>query len=388
MERLADQAGLRFDFRERVRLPDDLPAIGALEQVELVPFTEEVTGRDGPRLKGHLELTAVYAAEGDGAERTFTHRIPVNISLPVRTAPGEGAVRVEIGEFDVEAADGRSLDVSGVVTLSGLAPRQSEAAWADSGGVETAAVHRAGKAGKKKQASDEVQVIPGAEPALPADGWPISGEAPPGPAPGAGAPEQWAGPGANGEPADAGGDLPADGWPDPDALPASADPGEADEIQEDARTERRSDEPAAHVSGEAAAQLAGGPAEPASEDSAALLPEERSSESRPAAETAAAEPKVAFKPLEEAPADDLPVAGASHKAGNNNNELEWRRLFLTGEGEESFRKLRLCIVQKEETIDDIAERYRLNPREIALYNRLSDSNLSEGQILYIPPQQP
>ncbi|MOA06406.1 Stage VI sporulation protein D [compost metagenome] len=67
------------------------------------------------------------------------------------------------------------------------------------------------------------------------------------------------------------------------------------------------------------------------------------------------------------------------------DEIEWKRLFLGKQSEDSeFRKIRMCIVQKDETLDEIAVRYSMNPREIVIYNRLDESGLSEGQILYIP----
>ncbi|MNG23840.1 LysM domain protein [compost metagenome] len=52
--------------------------------------------------------------------------------------------------------------------------------------------------------------------------------------------------------------------------------------------------------------------------------------------------------------------------------------------EQGFRKVRMCIVQREETLDDIAARYGKNTRELSLYNRLQDQSLIEGQVLYIP----
>lgn len=67
------------------------------------------------------------------------------------------------------------------------------------------------------------------------------------------------------------------------------------------------------------------------------------------------------------------------------DEIEWKNLFLGKRSEDSeFRKIRVCIVQREETLDVIASRYSLNPREILIYNRLDDSGVSEGQLLYIP----
>lgn len=64
---------------------------------------------------------------------------------------------------------------------------------------------------------------------------------------------------------------------------------------------------------------------------------------------------------------------------------QWKSLFLTREdNEEAFSSMRMCIVQKEETMEQIADRYKLHPNELALHNRLQDQNLQEGQIIYIP----
>ncbi|ANY70385.1 hypothetical protein BBD42_30715 [Paenibacillus sp. BIHB 4019] len=66
------------------------------------------------------------------------------------------------------------------------------------------------------------------------------------------------------------------------------------------------------------------------------------------------------------------------------DEIEWRNLFLKQSDEHEFRKIRVCIVQRDETLDSIAVRYSLNPREILLYNGLNESAVAEGQLLYIP----
>lgn len=66
-------------------------------------------------------------------------------------------------------------------------------------------------------------------------------------------------------------------------------------------------------------------------------------------------------------------------------DVQWKSLFLGSRQEDTpFRKVRLCIVQREETLEAIAERYQLSPRELLLYNRLSDQSVEEGQVLYIP----
>ncbi|GAC41397.1 LysM peptidoglycan-binding domain-containing protein [Paenibacillus popilliae] len=66
-------------------------------------------------------------------------------------------------------------------------------------------------------------------------------------------------------------------------------------------------------------------------------------------------------------------------------DVKWQSLFLQRVDEEQgFKKVRICIVQREETLDTIADRYQMNTNEIVLYNRLSDQNVTEGQVLYIP----
>ncbi|MEC0168488.1 LysM peptidoglycan-binding domain-containing protein [Paenibacillus graminis] len=76
------------------------------------------------------------------------------------------------------------------------------------------------------------------------------------------------------------------------------------------------------------------------------------------------------------------VPAAAPDAGN---DTEWKSRFIGGRGgTELFRKVRLCIVQREETLDTIAEKYQLSARELVMYNRLSGQNVEEGQVLYIP----
>ncbi|MHA6485160.1 LysM peptidoglycan-binding domain-containing protein [Paenibacillus sp. strain BS8-2] len=75
----------------------------------------------------------------------------------------------------------------------------------------------------------------------------------------------------------------------------------------------------------------------------------------------------------------------SSRATAIEEEIEWKKLFLSNQPEHNeFRKIRMCIVQKEETLEQIAVRYSLNPREILNFNRLHESAVEEGQLLYIP----
>ncbi|WP_324254132.1 LysM peptidoglycan-binding domain-containing protein [Paenibacillus sp. 1001270B_150601_E10] len=66
-------------------------------------------------------------------------------------------------------------------------------------------------------------------------------------------------------------------------------------------------------------------------------------------------------------------------------EVHWQSLFLNRvQDDRGFKKVRMCIVQRDETLDTIAGRYEMHPREIALYNRLEEDSITQGQVLYIP----
>lgn len=66
-------------------------------------------------------------------------------------------------------------------------------------------------------------------------------------------------------------------------------------------------------------------------------------------------------------------------------DVNWQSLFLNRvQDDRGFRKVRMCIVQRDETLDTIAGRYEMNPREIAMYNCLEEDALTQGQVLYIP----
>ncbi|WP_170885644.1 stage VI sporulation protein D [Bacillus alkalicellulosilyticus] len=62
-------------------------------------------------------------------------------------------------------------------------------------------------------------------------------------------------------------------------------------------------------------------------------------------------------------------------------------LYLTKmltNGEEQFSKLRMCIIQENESLDTIAERYQLQTSHLVRVNRLENEQVEEGQIIYIP----
>jgi len=59
--------------------------------------------------------------------------------------------------------------------------------------------------------------------------------------------------------------------------------------------------------------------------------------------------------------------------------------FFARKDEEKPAKLKVCIVQNGETIDQIAERYEVSVQQIIKENQLETTqSVSGGQVLYIP----
>lgn len=59
-------------------------------------------------------------------------------------------------------------------------------------------------------------------------------------------------------------------------------------------------------------------------------------------------------------------------------------MFREEEDDNQYAQMRLCIVQNKDTIETIAKRYEITPTQILKQNRLEDEELLEGQLLYIP----
>ncbi|QII50090.1 LysM peptidoglycan-binding domain-containing protein [Bacillus paralicheniformis] len=86
--------------------------------------------------------------------------------------------------------------------------------------------------------------------------------------------------------------------------------------------------------------------------------------------------------------DEMPASDEQEvSAKENDNALYLTKLF-TKQGEEEFTRMRMCIVQQNDTIDLLCERYDINVQQLIRMNSLSlDEELKEGQILYIPDYQ-
>ncbi len=503
--------GLRFDVYERVHLPEEVPAIDELEEIELVPRIQVVQQGEQAILRGQLLLSGVYRT-ADRSAQSMEHRIPVEITLPMNRIERLDDISVEIDNFDVDLLSARTLNITGVLSLSGIRVESSseeEGEWKEE---PYTVVHRqeAQSTGdispvrylELDEEEDEPQVEAGEErefdqaapyrdaetiasqsydpveeaqnePYAYAAGWTQLGSA-------SGAREEEGNASfqqeegssrqdaeaANEALADSGGSSSPFRAPIP---PPSENPQVQREEQQSAFSALRSiageiipaepeaaavpqeeEDPAAVLYGRPAAELQ--PVEEADGRLAAELQPVEEADGRPAAELQpveetvsepqradaaggvdsapapapvfAAEPFEKHEPLQEQEKQELRIAFGSKRSASPEEagqelassligssrrereqrqasersrqsqesqpaapaeEVEWQSLFLGRVSEEKpFRKLRICIVQREETLDLIADRYHLQARELALYNRLADQGVAEGQVLYIP----
>lgn len=335
------QQGLRFDIYERVHLAEGALGIKELDEVELVPHIQVLPQGEQAVLRGNLLLNGKYVDEQDGSGRTLEHLIPVEITLPMNRFGRVEDISVEIENFDVDLLSTRSLNVTGVLSLSGFELAQPEQeSWREPE-EEIVFVHQieTREAAQAPEPAAEAEAEPAAE-AFSRGAEPQAAAAPP---------------------------------------------------EEAAQVSAFAEEPAAEEEAEAVAAVAA--VDPAESEAAAPAEEKK-------------ELKIAFSGKSPSTQED-PVKtyglksllhSASSIAGSSRQEaaappanelsadaIEWKKLLLSTSAEQQpFRKVKLVIVQKDETLEAIAERYKLNAREIALHNRLAEHELRAGQILSLP----
>jgi len=430
---VSDQTnGLRFDVYERVHLPDDVAAIDELEEIELVPRIQVIDQGDHAVLRGQLLLSGVYRSQTDSENSlTLEHWIPVEITLPMNRISRLDDISIEIDNFDVDLLSARTLNITGVLSLRGISAQpiqEPEDIWREE---PFTVIHqrevydeRALEAINGQNAANEQSYI--AEELEFAAQEEISNE-------------QIAD--ASDEPEEATVTISSSssggGWSSSQLFASPAPQVEDEERQEDEREISLSSQQTSNEGWLATSS-------PFANDSAVISTDEAASEQALAEEREESEPNVApiapIAPIAEAfPPQQSPVpeqekqepriaitnkqpqegsglAGdvgiltllqtsrreqAARQAAEqvvaqqradeearvqaSGDEIEWKNLFLGKRSEDKeFKKIRMCIVQRDETLDVIASRYSMNPREIVMYNRLDDSSVSEGQLLYIP----
>ncbi|SDI35828.1 stage VI sporulation protein D [Alteribacillus persepolensis] len=76
------------------------------------------------------------------------------------------------------------------------------------------------------------------------------------------------------------------------------------------------------------------------------------------------------------------TASAPAASDRDDNALYLTKVMT--KGEEAFSRVKMCIIQENESLETIAERYDVTISHLVRYNRLDNEHIEEGQILYIP----
>jgi len=404
--------GLRFDIYERVHLPDDVAAIEELEEIELVPHIQALPQDDQVLLRGHLLLSGIYRSQESSGVSQLEHWIPVEISLPLNRIESVEELAVEIDNFDVDLMTTRSLNVTGVLALRGLQMQSAQSPiWRDD---SFTVVHQAEEGGQEEQeervaqaqndayeaeVEEEPMALPGLNEQIDQvreDEWGLQQEidsltshesAGESKENGwlsmfqqleevrADEPEDERIPELHEDSGSNGGESPLWGDLSKERLEETPFPIEPELVQvPDAISENIEEIPDVKVA------LGGKPLESAAapqQSGVGLLSQLGEKGAKREAELRIQEAALAE--------EQAKLAGSSSQNASTGDELEWTKLFLSnGTEANAFKKVRMCIVQREETLDLIADRYHIQPRELQLYNRLQEPYLSEGQVLYIP----
>ncbi|TVY11895.1 LysM peptidoglycan-binding domain-containing protein [Paenibacillus cremeus] len=352
------QNGLRFDIYERVHLSEGVLGIKELEGVELVPHIQVLPQGEQAVLRGNLLLSGTYMDEQEREAQRLEHLIPVEITLPMNRVQRVEDIAVEIENFDVDLLSSRSLNVTGVLSLNGLEviSAADNESWREAE-EEVVFVHEAGD--RRFVPEPESEPVVYASPPLAQQEQ---------------APQQAAD--------EIFGDLTL----------LRQEQAQAAEPQQDYRSEPViNEEPSIPVNENAEFIIE--PSVPIQENKEVRigLSSKKVPEDPPEAVAAPAAKSFGIASLINSAAarradarslEELDPAAAAQAAAER---VEWKNLLLSSKTQvQEFKRMRLCIVQKEETLESIAKRYEMNPREIALYNRLGDSGVSQGQIVLIP----
>lgn len=408
--------GLRFDIYERIHLTEEAAGIAELEEIELLPRIQVVEQEDQAALRGHLLLEGVYRGE-ENELQSLTHLIPVEITIPMNRVSNVEDISVEIENFDVDLLSLRSLNITGVLSLhgvEGIEPANSSV-WPED---EFTVVHSPHPSTNLAQQREEVQE----QQSEPDSASVVSSTT---------AVEQWSSHFGDHSAAQTSSapDKPAIEQPSnkPQVWQFESAPHVREEIREPDRPsgtshadtdadnslwsedrEQQVDErdPSSDIQLEESDAAVSALSEPEllNEQEEVNAAVDASSEEKKEMKVAFGSKKdVLVTELEAVPFSTLlptsrvskepPSTEATEAEAHAEQETEdfaaaggrWNSLFQRREEEQgSFRKLRLCIVQREETLETIADRYELSVRELQLYNRLTEHGLEEGQVLLIP----
>ncbi|SEN01247.1 LysM peptidoglycan-binding domain-containing protein [Lihuaxuella thermophila] len=357
---------LRFDISEKVRLHPQQPGIGTLLEMDLYPDVEIRDEGTHLKIQGYLRLNGVYLGKqpddcpedihlhmdhhpDEGNRQEIAYVIPVEITLPADRAE-LSHISAEVETFDYSVVSPFELQIEAILMIDGLLPEKKGQEDAD-------------------QIAEEQEAAPvfSGSPAEPVS---VSSE-----------------------------DMREDKRAEEDGLEEMVSvPGEDSRFAQDSKEDEdhfaRRDYLKIVEDDEPVNEKAEQHAEREEDDDPDFEPQsaedfwaERQKSRR--------EQAWREKDLEqEAEMDRNRENSANQEVKENEEENEEGRqreghwsLWLINSKEENFLSMRMVIVQKDETIDQLAEKYNVSPAALMSVNKLQSGQLEEGQIIYIPNQK-
>lgn len=422
---------LRFDIAERVELAQTSASIQGLDEVEMVPEVEVHVQGDTVLLKGALQLRGSYEADNseefggsrDGLD-VLEHSIPVNIALPLRRVASETDIMVEIENFDVDLLSPRAVLVTGQLVLSGISDDASvpeandeedddeemvfvdtvdEARNEDEDATgntvpftrendlldftstwrDFASTQRADAVQHTEDQSEE-QVTSPATHTL-ASHRELEVEA-------IRQEEQEKGPVQERvQEQQTTVELETEISQELEVSPDenSLEPAEATVVTHEVAVEEKKE-----------MKIAFGSRKPVEQDEApihlaSIFTQKRkeSGEAERAAVEASESAARSVNPVTAAEAHSAIEAYERSESnvdyeGETEEDVDWRKMLRNNNEEARFAKLRLCIVQKDETLETIAKRFSVDERDILQVNKLETRGVEPGQLLYLPTRTP
>nr|WP_262384720.1 LysM peptidoglycan-binding domain-containing protein [Paenibacillus terrae] len=430
--------GLRFDIYERIHLTEEAAGIAELEEIELLPRIQVVTHGDHAALRGHLLLEGVYRTP-EQVTNELHHLIPVEITIPLNRVGRLEDISVEIENFDVDLLSLRSLNITGVLSLHGVESSHAEetAVWLDE---EFTVVHApehpaqpfstngeqrqeetyatqdsvfnhttesessyrvpaqqeyasweqpSQEYGEQKSSSEQQGYEPPADPNRIYEPWASKAveDSTSGVKHEHETPEVW---GFQQEEAWTGSD-PKISSTAPDVVydPLLAEPHHATESEIYLEPQLEAGQ-VNDFRPETLEQVDGAFHDTVADDKPEMRvalnskKDEKADEPDQVVYSSLLQSSRSVKEAEYQQQLEQEPQGQAQEAEEEREDAKWKNLFFHTQDETSFRKVRLCIVQREDTLETIADRYQLSIRELQLYNRLAEQHVEEGQVLYIP----
>lgn len=440
--------GLRFDIYERVHLPENVAAIDELEEIELVPRIQVIDQGEQAVLQGQLVLNGIYRAQGSEDEQVaLEHWIPVEISLPMNRVTRLDDITVDIDTFDVVLLSSRALNITGILSLRGIAlePEEEVGSWESEAFTVTHARSEEDDSEQEDESEQEVEFDQENEDEQ--EDSEFRGEQ--------AFESEYQEERLDQEQEEEEEEV-TEGEQEQYYASYFQEENTAEELSEEAESDRTEEENVIYVTAEEyAALIASGQIEAEEDDDTARQQEaeqytadayvteevyeeedetnswlptdyeeqppnrelqevQNTQEAIEEVEVEAAEPtrevhialngntnqnetlgirSILNSSLREQAAHEANLLQQETERQREETskpqvveeEIEWQHLFLSKRPDQNeFRRIRMYIVQKADTLEQIALRYSINPRELLVRNNLHESAISEGQLLYLP----